>query len=233
MNRRRGNVAGKRTLSKIKKPIPPPLRKVPSSVKSHDYYANKGYSFLAPGQKVRVGDKNVGRVTVTGKGELKFRGDKADTWGKKLKRMLGKGTRATVGRISQEKGSLQHEMRLELMEKGQTQKTRESLGRAPNTISRFDQFGKKGHLKIRRLEGGGVMYKEIGKNKLAETKGPLGLFESKTGRPNIKIFDGGTGKRIRYRDPKINSAIDGYLKQKAEKSKKKSSGSISDRVYLD
>ena len=64
----------------MKKPVPPPLGKMPSSVKSHDYYANKGYSFLAPGQKVRVGDKNVGRITLTGKGELKFRGAKADTW---------------------------------------------------------------------------------------------------------------------------------------------------------
>jgi hypothetical protein len=207
-------------------------------VKSHNYYANKGYNFLAPGQKVRIGDKNVGRITLTGKGELKFRGHKADTWGKKLKRMLGKGTRATVGRVSHAKGTLQHEMRLELMEKGETQKTRESLGRASNVISRFDQSGKRGHLKIRRLEGGGVMYKEIGANKLAELKEHLGLFESRTGKAKIKIFDSVTGNRIRYKDQKINTAIDGYLRNQAKvrnpsgKKEKRVKGNISDRVYM-
>ena len=90
----------------MKKPVPPPLRKMPSSVKNHNYYVNKGYNFLAPGQKVRIGDKNVGRITLTGKGELKFRGHKADTWGKKLKRIIGKGTRATVGRITHTEGNL-------------------------------------------------------------------------------------------------------------------------------
>ena len=134
--------------------------------------------------------------------------------GKKLKRMLGKGSRATVGRVSHAEGNLQHEMRLELTKKGETQKTKESLGRASNIISRIDPSGKRGHLKIRRLEGGGVMYKEIGANKLAETKGKPLLFHTKSGKIKIKIFDTATGQRISYRDPQINRAIDGYLAEK-------------------